>query len=233
MRVVNTVELKNRTNEVLRDVVAGEPAIVTLHGKCRRWTAGAAGVSRPLAFHLFVHPPRRRVHCLQRPGRDVCGSCRRRCRICARLPPPFCGRGDPRAAPGAEAAGALARFLRGFQIVPRSRGSLAGRSVPAPCARAAATHPAGGSANLPRHRARDRTAGGDARRRDRVRTESGSAHRPVPSRRPQRRHTGRVLASRRYRPQAAVARARRGCPQPVARLIDAVLCELMFAYVTI
>lgn len=33
MRVVNTVELKNRTNEVLRDVVAGEPAIVTLHGK--------------------------------------------------------------------------------------------------------------------------------------------------------------------------------------------------------
>ncbi|MGH2398409.1 MAG: type II toxin-antitoxin system Phd/YefM family antitoxin, partial [bacterium] len=33
MRVVNTVELKNKTNEVLRDVVAGEPAIVTLHGK--------------------------------------------------------------------------------------------------------------------------------------------------------------------------------------------------------
>lgn len=33
MRVINTVELKNRTNEVLRDVVAGEPAIVTLHGK--------------------------------------------------------------------------------------------------------------------------------------------------------------------------------------------------------
>jgi len=33
MRVVNTVELKNRTNELLRDVVAGEPVIVTLHGK--------------------------------------------------------------------------------------------------------------------------------------------------------------------------------------------------------
>lgn len=33
MRVVNTVELKNRTNEILRDVVAGEPAIVTLRGK--------------------------------------------------------------------------------------------------------------------------------------------------------------------------------------------------------
>jgi methylated-DNA-[protein]-cysteine S-methyltransferase len=33
MRVVNTVELKNRTNEVLRDVVAGEPVIVTLRGK--------------------------------------------------------------------------------------------------------------------------------------------------------------------------------------------------------
>ena len=33
MRVVNTVELKNRTNEVLRDVVAGEPVIVTRHGK--------------------------------------------------------------------------------------------------------------------------------------------------------------------------------------------------------
>jgi len=33
MRVVNTVELKNRTNELLRDVLAGEPVIVTLHGK--------------------------------------------------------------------------------------------------------------------------------------------------------------------------------------------------------
>lgn len=33
MRVVNTVELKNRTNELLRDVVAGEPVIVTLRGK--------------------------------------------------------------------------------------------------------------------------------------------------------------------------------------------------------
>lgn len=33
MRVVNTVELKNRTNELLRDVVAGEPVIVTRHGK--------------------------------------------------------------------------------------------------------------------------------------------------------------------------------------------------------
>jgi len=33
MRVVNTVELKNRTNELLRDVVAGEPVIVTVRGK--------------------------------------------------------------------------------------------------------------------------------------------------------------------------------------------------------
>lgn len=33
MRVVNTVELKNRANELLRDVVAGEPVIVTLRGK--------------------------------------------------------------------------------------------------------------------------------------------------------------------------------------------------------
>jgi methylated-DNA-[protein]-cysteine S-methyltransferase len=33
MRVVNTVELKNRTNELLRDVLAGEPVIVTRHGK--------------------------------------------------------------------------------------------------------------------------------------------------------------------------------------------------------
>lgn len=33
MRVVNTVELKNRTNELLRDVMAGEPVIVTLRGK--------------------------------------------------------------------------------------------------------------------------------------------------------------------------------------------------------
>jgi prevent-host-death family protein len=33
MRVVNTVELKNRANELLRDVLAGEPVIVTLRGK--------------------------------------------------------------------------------------------------------------------------------------------------------------------------------------------------------
>lgn len=33
MRVVNTVELKNRTNELLRDVISGEPVIVTLRGK--------------------------------------------------------------------------------------------------------------------------------------------------------------------------------------------------------
>lgn len=33
MRVVNTVELKNRTNELLRDVIAGEPVVVTLRGK--------------------------------------------------------------------------------------------------------------------------------------------------------------------------------------------------------
>lgn len=33
MRVVNTVELKNRTNELLRDVVAGDSVIITRHGK--------------------------------------------------------------------------------------------------------------------------------------------------------------------------------------------------------
>ncbi|HXF81304.1 MAG TPA: type II toxin-antitoxin system prevent-host-death family antitoxin [bacterium] len=33
MRLVNTVELKNRANELLRDVLAGEPVIVTRHGK--------------------------------------------------------------------------------------------------------------------------------------------------------------------------------------------------------
>lgn len=33
MRVVNTVELKNRTNELLRDVVAGESLIITRHGR--------------------------------------------------------------------------------------------------------------------------------------------------------------------------------------------------------
>lgn len=33
MRMANTVELKNRTNELLRDVIAGQPLIVTLRGK--------------------------------------------------------------------------------------------------------------------------------------------------------------------------------------------------------
>lgn len=33
MRVVNTVGLKNQTNELLRDVLAGEPVIITLRGK--------------------------------------------------------------------------------------------------------------------------------------------------------------------------------------------------------
>lgn len=33
MRVANTVELKNKTNEVLRHVIGGEPVIITLRGK--------------------------------------------------------------------------------------------------------------------------------------------------------------------------------------------------------
>lgn len=33
MRVVNTVELKNKTNELLRDAIAGGPVIITLRGK--------------------------------------------------------------------------------------------------------------------------------------------------------------------------------------------------------
>lgn len=33
MRVANTVELKNKTNELLRHAIAGEPVIITLRGK--------------------------------------------------------------------------------------------------------------------------------------------------------------------------------------------------------
>jgi len=33
MKMANTVELKNKTNELLRRVVAGEPVIITLKGK--------------------------------------------------------------------------------------------------------------------------------------------------------------------------------------------------------
>lgn len=33
MRVANTAELKNKTNELLRNVIAGEPVIITLRGK--------------------------------------------------------------------------------------------------------------------------------------------------------------------------------------------------------
>jgi len=33
MRVINTVELKNKANEVLRDVAKGNPVIITYRGK--------------------------------------------------------------------------------------------------------------------------------------------------------------------------------------------------------
>lgn len=33
MRVANTVELKNKTNELLRDVMKGNPLIITYRGK--------------------------------------------------------------------------------------------------------------------------------------------------------------------------------------------------------
>lgn len=33
MRVTNTVELKNKTNEILREVMKGSPVIVTFRGK--------------------------------------------------------------------------------------------------------------------------------------------------------------------------------------------------------
>ncbi|MBI3794517.1 MAG: type II toxin-antitoxin system prevent-host-death family antitoxin [Nitrospinae bacterium] len=33
MKVSNTVELKNKTNELLRGVIKGEPLIITLKGK--------------------------------------------------------------------------------------------------------------------------------------------------------------------------------------------------------
>ena len=33
MKVANTVELKNKTNELLRTVVKGEPVIITYRGK--------------------------------------------------------------------------------------------------------------------------------------------------------------------------------------------------------
>jgi antitoxin (DNA-binding transcriptional repressor) of toxin-antitoxin stability system len=33
MKMANTVELKNKTNELLRTVISGEPVIITLRGK--------------------------------------------------------------------------------------------------------------------------------------------------------------------------------------------------------
>jgi prevent-host-death family protein len=33
MRVVNTVELKNKTNKILREVMKGNPVIITHRGK--------------------------------------------------------------------------------------------------------------------------------------------------------------------------------------------------------
>ncbi len=33
MRVANTVELKNKTNEILREVMKGQPVIITYRGK--------------------------------------------------------------------------------------------------------------------------------------------------------------------------------------------------------
>jgi prevent-host-death family protein len=33
MRFVNTVELKNKTNKILREVMKGKPVIITLRGK--------------------------------------------------------------------------------------------------------------------------------------------------------------------------------------------------------
>ena len=33
MRVTNTVELKNKTNEILREVMKGSPVIITFRGK--------------------------------------------------------------------------------------------------------------------------------------------------------------------------------------------------------
>jgi len=33
MKVANTVELKNKTNKILRDVMKGEPVIITYRGK--------------------------------------------------------------------------------------------------------------------------------------------------------------------------------------------------------
>ena len=33
MKIANTVELKNKANELLRTVIAGEPVIITLKGK--------------------------------------------------------------------------------------------------------------------------------------------------------------------------------------------------------
>jgi O-6-methylguanine DNA methyltransferase len=72
MRLVNTVELKNRANALLRDVLAGEPVIVTRHGKpaaaLTRLTAedlaafvlahgGAEGGRRPAGSYRFTSLP--------------------------------------------------------------------------------------------------------------------------------------------------------------------------------
>ena len=63
MRVANTVELKNKTNELLRYTMAGEPVIITLRGK-------PAAALTPLSedeLESFVLQYAR--HAADRPGR--------------------------------------------------------------------------------------------------------------------------------------------------------------------
>ena len=56
MKVANTVELKNKTNRLLRDVMNGEPVIITLRGKPA--AALTALTEEDLEDFILEHSPR-------------------------------------------------------------------------------------------------------------------------------------------------------------------------------
>lgn len=58
MRMINTVELKNRTNEILRQVHRGHPVAVTRRGK--PYAAVIPLTEEGLEDFLFEHSPRLR-----------------------------------------------------------------------------------------------------------------------------------------------------------------------------
>src|SRR5207247_11033750 len=63
MRVANTVELKNKTNELLRYTMAGEPVIITMR---RKLAAALTPLSEDELEAFVLHDTR---HSADRPGR--------------------------------------------------------------------------------------------------------------------------------------------------------------------